>query len=43
MGNISYKKRKTEIRKAMDILNVSTNKAVGEKSFEYLMEYEGDD
>ncbi len=43
MDSILYKKPNDEIKRVMKLLNVSTNKAVGEKTFEYYMECEGDE
>ena len=43
MQRIQYSKPLTEVEKAMRILEVRTFVAVGEKTFEYFMEYEGDE
>jgi len=41
MQKIQYLKLADEVKKAMDLLKVRTFTAVGEKTFEYYMQYEG--
>lgn len=43
MQRIRYTKPLSEVKKAMKRLNVQTYVAVGEKTFEYFMEYEGEE
>jgi hypothetical protein len=43
MQKIQYSKPLTEVEKAKELLKVNTFTAVGEKTFEYFMEYEGEE
>jgi hypothetical protein len=43
MQKIQYSKPASEVEKAMKLLKVRTFTAVGEKTFEYFMEYEGEE
>jgi len=43
MQKIQYSKPATDVERAKKLLNVPTFAAVGERTFEYYMRYEGDE
>ena len=43
MQRIQYRKPLSDVEKAKQLLKVLTFTAVGEKTFDYFMEYEGED